>query len=194
MFALTLCFALILCCQSLRGCRFNRPCQLLSIGVRTPLKAAAQVDDKARVTEYFNNEGFRRWNNIYSHSNDVNKVQLYIRSGHQQTIDKVLGWLAGEDNKNSVVCDAGCGVGSLAIPLASKFRKVFASDISSSMITEAMTRASACGTKNIDFQINDLENLDGKYDTVTCTDVMIHYPTEKVLHVLRCVLSLLFIP
>ena len=43
------------------------------------------VDDKVEVEEYFNNEGFSRWNKIYSNSDEVNKVQLDIRNGHQQT-------------------------------------------------------------------------------------------------------------
>lgn len=34
--------------------------------------------------------------------------------------------------------------------------------------------------KRIKFTTSDLENLTGKYDTVLCIDVMIHYPTEKV--------------
>lgn len=47
------------------------------------------------------------------------QVQKDIREGHAQTVDKVLqildqdGGLAGAS-----VCDAGCGTGSLAIPLA----------------------------------------------------------------------------
>ena len=81
-------------------------------------------DDKTEVEQYFNGEGFNRWNKIYSESDEVNKVQLDIRTGHQQTIDKVLGWLEGENNLKKTVCDAGCGVGSLALPMATKFQKV----------------------------------------------------------------------
>ena len=81
-------------------------------------------DDKTEVEQYFNGEGFSRWNKIYSESDEVNKVQLDIRTGHQQTIDKVLGWLEGENNRQKTVCDAGCGVGSLALPMATKFKKV----------------------------------------------------------------------
>ena len=51
------------------------------------------VDDKAEVREYFNNEGFNRWNKIYSDSDEVNKVQLDIRDGHAQTIQKILNWV-----------------------------------------------------------------------------------------------------
>lgn len=29
------------------------------------------------------------------------------------------------------------------------------------------------------FEVNDLESLNGKYDTVVCLDVLIHYPQSK---------------
>lgn len=47
------------------------------------------------------------------------QVQLDIRTGHQQTVDKVLTWLDDEGGvKGTSVCDAGCGTGSLSLPLA----------------------------------------------------------------------------
>lgn len=77
------------------------------------------VDDKTEVREYFNNEGFNRWNKIYSDSDEVNSVQLDIRNGHDQTIQKILNWVKEDGNiSGKTVCDCGCGVGSLAIPLA----------------------------------------------------------------------------
>ena len=78
------------------------------------------VDDKSEVEEYFNNEGFNRWNRIYSEDGEVNTVQLDIRTGHAQTVDKVLGWVDadGTAKAGETFCDAGCGVGSLSLPLA----------------------------------------------------------------------------
>ena len=81
------------------------------------------VNDKIEVENYFNNEGFNRWNKIYSDSDEVNKVQLDIRNGHQQTVDKVLKWAESDDNSKKTLCDAGCGVGSLSIPMAKRFKK-----------------------------------------------------------------------
>ena len=51
--------------------------------------------DKEEVTEYFNNNGFERWNKIYSESDEVNNVQMDIRTGHAQTIDKVNAPVCG---------------------------------------------------------------------------------------------------
>lgn len=138
------------------------------------------VEDKKEVEAYFNGEGFGRWNKIYSESDEVNKVQLDIRDGHQQTIDKVLAWFDKEDNKKNTLCDAGCGTGSLALPSARGFKKVFASDISAAMVKETKDRAKKEGLRNIEYKTSDMETLKGKYDTVTCIDVMIHYPTDAM--------------
>ncbi|CAM9880280.1 unnamed protein product [Discosporangium mesarthrocarpum] len=138
--------------------------------------------DKEEVTEYFNNNGFERWNKIYSESDEVNDVQKDIRTGHGQTIDKVLKWISEDGTANSYFCDAGCGVGSLSIPLAKMGAKLESSDISAAMTNEAAARAKAeLGeeAKQITFTTSDLESLDGSYDTVLCIDVMIHYPTSK---------------
>ena len=49
----------------------------------------------------------------------LSQVQLDIRTGHAQTVEKVLGWLDEEGSvAGRTVCDCGCGTGSLAIPLA----------------------------------------------------------------------------
>jgi magnesium-protoporphyrin O-methyltransferase len=87
---------------------------------------ASTVDDKTEVREYFNTEGFNRWNKIYSESDEVNSVQLDIRNGHDQTIQKILNWISDDgDIKGKTVCDCGCGVGSLAIPLAQMGEFIF---------------------------------------------------------------------
>ncbi len=139
------------------------------------------TDDKTIVREYFNSNGFDRWKRIYC-GGEVNKVQLDIRTGHQQTVDTVLGWLTEDDNLSGLsVCDAGCGVGSLSIPLAAAGAQVYGSDISDKMVAEAIVRATADlgQATNPTFTVQDLEALSGKYDTVVCLDVLIHYPQSK---------------
>jgi len=137
------------------------------------------IDDKDEVEKYFNGEtGFGRWNKIYSESDDVNGVQRDIRDGHAQTVDKVLDWA---DVEGKSVCDLGCGVGSLAIPLALRGATVSASDISAAMVREAGARAQAAGATSARFETLDLESATGSYDAVSCIDVMIHYPTDKMV-------------
>ena len=80
------------------------------------------------------------------------------------------------------VCDAGCGTGSLSIPLAQEGAIVSASDISAAMVAEAQERAKKIiktPSALPSFQVSDLEGLTGKYDTVVCLDVLIHYPQNK---------------
>ncbi len=139
------------------------------------------TDDKIIVREYFNSTGFDRWRRIYG-DGEVNKVQLDIRNGHQQTVDTVLDWLKADNNLPELsICDAGCGVGSLTIPLAVDGAKVYASDISEKMVEEGKDRAlkTLGNADNPTFAVQDLESLSGSYHTVICLDVLIHYPQEK---------------
>ncbi|NJO43337.1 MAG: magnesium protoporphyrin IX methyltransferase [Cyanobacteria bacterium CRU_2_1] len=141
------------------------------------------TDDKTIVRNYFNATGFDRWRRIYG-DGEVNKVQLDIRAGHQQTIDTVLKWLKSDDNlADLTICDAGCGVGSLSIPLAEAGTTIYASDISEKMVEEARERAKATlgQAENPSFAVQDLEMLNGKYHTVICLDVLIHYPQDKAM-------------
>ncbi|WOD37723.1 magnesium protoporphyrin IX methyltransferase [Nodosilinea sp. E11] len=140
------------------------------------------TDDKTVVREYFNATGFDRWQRIYG-DGEVNKVQLDIRKGHQRTVDTLLGWLNADGNLDGLTCcDAGCGVGSLSIPLAQAGAKVYASDISAKMVEEAQRRAEVTleGKNLPTFEVKDLEELAGSYHTVICLDVLIHYPQDKM--------------
>ncbi len=150
--------------------------------------------EKAEVAEYFNEMGFDRWNRIYSESSEVNKVQRNIRKGHQKTIDDVLKWIQESGSVNSQsFCDAGCGVGSISIPLAKMGAKsISASDISSAMVEETKRRAkvAAIDLKRITFNVSDLENIEGSFDTVICLDVFIHYQQEAAEEMVRHLCSL----
>lgn len=151
------------------------------------------TNDKAIVKDYFNATGFDRWRRIYGETEDVNKVQKDIRIGHQQTIDTVLNWLKTDGNLAGIsVCDAGCGVGSLSIPLAEAGAIVSASDISEKMVGEAREKAQALlkDAGNINFEVKDLESLSGSYHTVICLDVLIHYPTEDAAKMISHLASL----
>ena len=157
------------------------------------MKAANKIDDKKVVKDYFNQQGFDRWRRIYGETDDVNKVQKKIRQGHQQTIDTVVDWLKADgDLAELTICDAGCGVGSLSIPLAEAGATVFASDISAKMVGEAKEKAEAAleDSSKVTFAVKDLESLTGKYDTVICLDVLIHYPTEDAAKMISHLASL----
>ena len=67
--------------------------------------------------------------------------------------------------------------------------KISASDISDSMADEAARRAGELGL-DAKFYTSDLESVTGKYDTVTCVDVAIHYPTDKMAEMVGHLCSL----
>jgi len=149
----------------------------------TANSGSGQADaEKAEVKGYFETTGFERWNRIYSDSEDVNKVQRNIRIGHQKTVDNVLAWLGEQGNlAGRSFCDAGCGVGSLSIPLAQLGAgRIAASDLSAAMVAEASRRATeaSISSDQLEFSSSDLESLSGSYETVICLDVFIHYPQQ----------------
>jgi magnesium-protoporphyrin O-methyltransferase len=152
-------------------------------------KAAEKAAEKAEVKSYFESTGFDRWNRIYSESEDVNKVQRNIRIGHQKTVDNVLAWLQEQGNLGErSFCDAGCGVGSLSLPLAQLGAgSIAASDLSEAMVNEARRRAGEAGIsrEQLQFNASDLESLQGHYDTVICLDVFIHYPQAPAEEMVR---------
>ncbi len=156
--------------------------------------AAEKAAEKAEVKGYFETTGFDRWNRIYSSSDDVNKVQRNIRIGHQKTVDNVLAWLQEQGGLESrSFCDAGCGVGSLTLPLAQLGAgSIAASDLSAAMVQEAQRRAGDLGIKpdQISFLASDLESLEGRYDTVICLDVFIHYPQAPAEEMVRHLASM----
>ena len=154
-----------------------------------PTSQADKQAEKQEVKGYFETTGFDRWNRIYSDSTEVNRVQRNIRIGHQKTVDNVLAWLQEQGNLASrSFCDAGCGVGSLTLPLAQAGAgSIAASDLSEAMVQEAARRATEAGITpgKIQFQASDLEGLTGRYDTVVCLDVFIHYPQQPAEEMVR---------
>jgi len=154
-----------------------------------PTSQADKQAEKQEVKGYFETTGFDRWNRIYSESTDVNRVQRNIRIGHQKTVDNVLAWLKEQGNlAGRSFCDAGCGVGSLTLPLAQAGAGLIAaSDLSEAMVHEAARRAAEAGIapERIQFQASDLESLSGRYNTVVCLDVFIHYPQQPAEEMVR---------
>ena len=142
--------------------------------------ASNKVLEKSEVRDYFNGTGFDRWKKIYSKSEEINTVQKNIRKGHQKTVDDVVSIIKKyPDLTQKTFCDAGCGVGSLAIPLLRLgLKNLQVSDISSEMIKETKNRINKLGLnqRKIKFQTCDLEQIRGIFDVVICLDVFIHYP------------------
>ena len=80
----------------------------------------------------------------------------------------------------------------MSIPLAESGATVSASDISAKMVGEAKEKAELMleDASKVTFKVKDLEALTGKYDTVICLDVLIHYPTEDAAKMISHLASL----
>ena len=83
-----------------------------------------------------------------------------------------------------MVACAGCGTGSLSIPLALQGADVYGSDISkadeAARRYQEQSRAEGSGQRAAPrFEAQDLESLTGSYNTVCCIDVLIHYPPVR---------------
>jgi magnesium-protoporphyrin O-methyltransferase len=84
-------------------------------------------------------------------------------------------------------------VGSLTLPLAELGAgSIAASDLSAAMVQEAERRANEVGVQRgqISFLASDLESLSGRFNTVVCLDVFIHYPQEPAEEMVRHLASM----
>ncbi|MEI8102249.1 MAG: magnesium protoporphyrin IX methyltransferase [Chlorobium sp.] len=136
-------------------------------------------EHKKMLRSYFNGQGFQRWASIYG-DDKLSSVRNTVRQGHAVMMDKAFDWLQKLGlPKGATVLDAGCGTGLFSIRLAKAGYKVKAVDIASQMVDKAKMEAIKQGVeKNIEFEVNTIESVSGKYDAVVCFDVLIHYPAE----------------
>ena len=83
-------------------------------------------------------------------------MQKNIRKGHQKTVDDVISYVKNYPELTSkTFCDAGCGVGSLAIPLLGLgIKDLQVSDISSEMIKETKKRIKEKGFTVVQKKLN----------------------------------------
>jgi SAM-dependent methyltransferase len=83
--------------------------------------------------------------------------------------------------RTETAIDFGCGVGRLAIPLASMFKQVVGVDVSRSMLAEAKKNALERGSHNIQFVRSDdhLGGVEGSFDLVHSVITFQHIPTER---------------
>jgi 2-polyprenyl-6-hydroxyphenyl methylase/3-demethylubiquinone-9 3-methyltransferase len=102
----------------------------------------------------------------------LNPVRLkYVR----EQIDR--HWQTDECSRRPLegktALDVGCGAGLLAEPLTRLAANVTALDASPELIVAAREHAAALGL-DIDYRAGELAALDGKFDLVTCMEVVEH--------------------
>ncbi len=77
--------------------------------------------------------------------------------GLNKVVDAVLEY--SNPQRLGTAIDLGCGSGQLALPLAKRFEKVIAVDISPKMIEILENKAKALGLSNVETQVGALQHL-----------------------------------
>jgi len=152
--------------------------------------SATRSQTTERVSTYFQTSGFSRWTAIYG-SGRIPPIWRVIRDGHEQAMDQVLEWIAGDDHQTAL--DAGCGTGALALRLADSGCRVDGFDVSAPMVSFARynTKDRTRGPEP-QFFVGDLASLrpvPRSYDLVCCLDVLFHYPYAEVRKMLEILAS-----
>ena len=108
----------------------------------------------------------------------LNPVRLqYIRDWIDQH------WQLDECRRNplegKMALDVGCGAGLLAEPLARLGARVTGIDASPEVVAVARDHAQAMGL-DINYRFGDVQGLDGRFDLITCMEVIEHVADPAV--------------
>ena len=130
----------------------------------------------------------------FRHENldDARRAEFF-RSGELH-VDKVLNRAAelfGSLPARGTALDFGCGVGRVAIPLARRFDRVYAVDISPAMLDEARKNAAAAGVDNIEFVQASEHGANYPRDVqfIHSYIVLQHIPARRGLRIISTLLS-----
>lgn len=147
---------------------------------------------KDRLRSYFDGVGFARWSAIYGDA-ELSMVRRAIRAGHSAMIAQAAAWLDELPTKAAPrsALDAGCGTGLFTIELARRSFVVKAVDLAPSMVAATAARvAEAALDAQVQCSTADLEQLQGRFDVVSCFDVLIHYPRADFMRLCAHLASL----
>ena len=151
-----------------------------------------EIQEKSRLQSYFDGVGFERLSVIYGEE-ECTGFRRVVREGHRRVVETVVSWLRPQHAFESpTVLDAGCGTGSLSIPLAQAGAHVNGIDFSGRMIQTAKDRARQAGVpgSRLSFAVRDLASVNEPYDTIVCIDVFARYPTAAAVEILHRLSSL----
>jgi magnesium-protoporphyrin O-methyltransferase len=145
-----------------------------------------ETQEKNRLQSYFDGVGFERLSLIYGEEKCTG-FRRVVREGHRRVVETVVSWLRPRSAfEAQTVLDAGCGTGSLSIPLALSGVRVDGIDFSGRMIETAKERAWQAGlpADRLAFAVRDFGSVNEPYDTIACIDVFARYSTEAAIEIL----------
>jgi magnesium-protoporphyrin O-methyltransferase len=140
---------------------------------------------KARLRQYFDGVGFERWSAIYGQA-ELSLIRRTIRRGHTKMLAHAEQWLdLPRPTPEPTALDAGCGTGLFSMVLARRGFTVLAADLAPQMVAATAAAAEAAGlAERLSTRVSDLDDLTGRYNLVSCFDVLIHYPPDAFVPML----------
>jgi SAM-dependent methyltransferase len=133
-------------------------------------------------------------NDAFKAANIAGHLDAFYESGRRDISRLVAALCRNQVDEKAIknVIDFGCGVGRLALALASRFPHVTGIDVSPRHIELAEQRATEYGFNNVAFHIishpNDLDSL-VDIDLITCLIVLQHNPPPVIAEMLRKLLN-----
>jgi magnesium-protoporphyrin O-methyltransferase len=145
---------------------------------------ATYDERRGRIETYFDATAVEAWAQLTSDA-PVSRIRETVRQGRDRMRATFMAWLP-RDMTNTVLLDAGCGTGALAVATARRGAKVVAVDVAGNLIKLARERAPRDLSPGvIDFRVGDmLDPALGQFAHVAAMDSLIHYPTREIVQVL----------
>ncbi len=125
---------------------------------------------------------------------DDQAIQRFFQSGeeHVARILEVIRLQLVPGFSPASALDFGCGVGRLALPLATRCSRVVGVDVSPSMLEEARRNTQARRASGVEWVLGDdtLSRVTGRFDLVHTYIVLQHIPPERGLPLFRRLVDL----
>lgn len=138
---------------------------------------------RGQIEAYFDRTAAEAWKRLTSDA-PVSGIHATVRAGRDQMRATLLDWLPA-DLTGKRLLDAGCGTGLLTLEAARRGARVYAVDLSPTLIENARTRLPAELAGQVEYAVGDmLAPGQGDFDHIVAMDSLIHYELPDALDVI----------
>jgi magnesium-protoporphyrin O-methyltransferase len=138
-------------------------------------------DRREALATYFDSTARQAWIDLTSDAK-VSGIRATVRAGRDAMRATLVGWLP-TDLRRTLVLDAGCGTGSLAVAAACRGAEVTGIDVAAGLVEVARERTpSFIGHGRIHWKSGDMLDPElGTFAHVVAMDSLIHYEPEDLV-------------
>ena len=148
------------------------------------MPSASYQRRRGQIEAYFDRTAVDAWKRLTSDA-PVSGIRATVRAGRDRMRSTLLGYLPA-DLSGKCLLDAGCGTGLLSIEAARRGAKVYAVDLSPTLIENARERLPEDLANRVEFAVGDmLAPEQGDFDHIVAMDSLIHYELEDALNVVE---------